>query len=202
MFKGRIAALTTLAVLGILGFALADKWQPYQFGENETYEYKVTSHDGDEKTEGFFGISIKPTGEKDENDEDLVEVTYTTRGKLPKSQLGEQTAFGFWGAQGISLGFVAMNPAYSMFIQQMDLAVGEKMSLFGAGMVKCVKKETVGGREGFVCQLFTNTGEDGKEILAAEWTIDPELAMPIRSRTYDNGTLTAEMELVKYVAGK
>ena len=37
------------------------------------------------------------------------------------------------------------------------------MSLFGAGFIKVTKKETVGGRTGFACELYTK--QDDKEQL-------------------------------------
>ena len=78
----------------------------------------------------------------------------------------------------------------------MDLKVGEKMNFFGAGIVKVIGKEKIAGREGFVCQLFQ---ADEEEKMMAEWVIDPELALPLRSKIFEDGELQGQIELVKYV---
>ena len=77
-----------------------------------------------------------------------------------------------------------------------ELKEGEKMSLFGAGTVKVTGKETVGGRTGFVCQYFQKTGDE--EELIWEWTVDPELALPIKSIVHDGGRETSRAELTAY----
>ncbi len=70
------------------------------------------------------------------------------------------------------------------------------MSLFGAGVIKVVKKETVGGRTGFLCELYTK--QDEKDQLTWTWTVDPALALPIRSVTLEGGKEKYRMELVSY----
>jgi len=70
------------------------------------------------------------------------------------------------------------------------------MSLFGAGVIKVTKKETVGGRTGLICELYTK--QDDKEQLTWVCTVDPALALPIRSITFEGGKEKYRMELVSY----
>jgi hypothetical protein len=55
--------------------------------------------------------------------------------------------------------------------------------------------EEMAGRSGFVCQLFDSEEEDK---MLAEWVIDPELALPLRSKTYGDDGIEGEIELLKY----
>ena len=93
-----------------------------------------------------------------------------------------------------------MNPMFMMFIgpvfADLDWDVGERVSLMGLGRKTITGLETSAGREGYVPQF--ETGQGGHRELAAEWVIDPALAMPLRSRNYDRGELTIESVLVAY----
>lgn len=193
--------LLAAALLGAVAvpFALADKWEPYKFQAPERYDYRVETKQGEETVEIFYTIELKDSGKKNPAGEPLTEVAYTTRHLVPSAQLGQETALGSMGmASGGYLAIFLMNPFYSMIFQQMDLAVGEKMSLFGAGTVKVTEETTVGGRKGFVCQFFQPNSETGKEVMAAEWVVDPKLALPLRSRMYEQGAVAHTMELVSY----
>jgi len=187
-----IVLLIGLFLFGIGQLGWAEKWEPYQFRGNERFEYKILWEEDEEKGEVIYILDIKES----EKDEEVFEVTYTTKGTLAKDELGPETAFGIWGVYGISLNMLVINPAYGFFFSQMDLKVGEKMSFFGAGIVKVIGKEKIAGREGFVCQLFQADEED--KILA-EWIIDPELALPLRSKIFEDNELQGQIELIKYV---
>lgn len=189
--KFGFAVLIFLFMAGTWQIGLAQKWQPYQFKGDERFEYKVIWED-DGKKEATYILDIKRTEEKTEEGEEIFEVSYTTIGKLPKDELGEQAAFGLWGAYGISLPMIFLNPMYGVFFSQLDLKVGEKMSFFGAGIVKVIEKEKVAGREGLVCQLFS------EDKLTAEWTIDPTLALPLRSKLFEDEKVESQIELIKY----
>jgi len=179
--------------LGQLGWA--QKWQPYQFKGNERFEYKIIWNENEEPVEITYILDIKIDPEKSQKGEEVYEVSYTTKGTLTKDKLGQETAFGLGGAYGISLNMLVINPAYGFFFSQMDLKVGEKMSFFGAGIIKVTAMEEIVGRSGFVCQLFSPEEED--KILA-EWVIDPELALPLRSKTYGEEGIEGEIELLNY----
>lgn len=187
-----VAVLSGLFLAGIWQIASAKQWQPYQFKGDERYEYKITWEEDEEKTEAIYIMDIKRSGEKNEEGKEILEVSYTTKGKLSEDELGEQAAFGLWGVYGISLPMLFLNPMYGVFFGQMDLKAGEKMSLFGMGVIKVTGKAEVGGREGFVCQLFQ------EDELMTEWTIDPDLAMPIQSKLYEDGRPQHQIELMKY----
>lgn len=190
--------LIAVAAAGALSIplALADKWEPNHFLSNERYEYQVKTKQGDAFVESGYVMEIRPSDRKTGEGEEMVQVSYTTRHLVSKSELGQGTALGSIAAAGWMSAFVA-NPWYAMVFQQLELTVGEKMSLFGAGTVKVIGKETIAGREGFVCQFF-QPNEEKKDVLAFEWVVDPKLAMPLRSRTYDNGELSSEMTLTAY----
>ena len=170
----------------------AAKWEPYQFKDNEKYEFKIISMEDGKQNEAYYGLEMR----KSSKNADMVEVTYTTRGEVPASELGAETAFGLWNVYGMSLGMAFLNPAYSFFFAQLDLVEGGNMNFYGAGTVKVTGKETVGGREGFLCKL-TQPG-DGGDQLVTEWTIDPALALPIKSIIYDEGQVQSKVELIKY----
>ena len=185
-------AVLLLAAVVVTSTASAAKWEPYQFKGNEKYEYKISTKDGSTLKEAFYGLEIK----KSAKGGDAYEVTYTTRGEIAADELGAETAFGLWSVYGMSLGMAFINPAYSFFFTQLDLAVGGNMNFYGAGTVNVTAKETVGGREGFVCKLI-QTAEGANELLT-EWTIDPALALPIKSILYDDGEVQSKIELIKY----
>lgn len=188
--------LAVLLAIGAWQVALAEKWQPYQFNGDERFEYRVIWAEDEEQKEATYILDIKKSGKKTEEGEDIFEVSYITRGMLRKEDLGAESAFGLWGAYGISLNVFVLNPTYAFFFSQMELKVGEKMSFFGAGTIKVTGKEKVAKREGFVCQLFQS--EDDGEELIAEWTIDPKLALPLRSKVFEEGKVQGQVELIKY----
>jgi len=191
-----IVLLIGLLLSGIGQVVWAEKWQPYQFRGNERFEYKILLEEDEEKGEATYILDIKESSEKSASGEEVFEVTYTTKGTLTKDELGPETAFGLWGSYGISLNMLVINPAYAFFFGQMDLKVGEKMNFFGAGIIKVIGKEKIVGREGFVCQLFQADEEDK---MLAEWVIDPELALPLRSKIFEDNVLQGQIELLEYM---
>ena len=182
----------SLFLLGIGQVAWAEKWEPFQFRGNERFEYKILLEEDEQEGEIIYILDIKES----KKDEDVFEVTYTTKGTLRKDKLGPEAAFGLWGVYGISLNMLVINPAYGFFFSQMDLKVGEKMNFMGAGIIKIIGKEKIAGREGFVCQLFQADEEDK---MVAEWVIDPELALPLRSKVFEDDELQGQIELIKYM---
>lgn len=164
------------------------KWKPYQFKGNDRYEYKMVMLEGDEKRESGYVLEVKKKGPED------WEISTTVRNGAKVAQVGADQILGSFGA--MSPVIFLMNPLYGAFIEQVDLKEGEKMSLFGAGVIKVGAKETVGGRSGFNCKLYTKM--DDKDVLTWEWTVDLELALPIRSITYENGKEKTRVELVSY----
>ena len=187
-----IVVLIGLFLSGIGQLGWAEKWQLGQFKGDERFEYKILWGEDEEKGEVIYILDIK----KSKKDEEIFEVTYTTKGTLAKDELGLETAFGLWGVYGISLSMLVINPYYTFVFSQMDLKVGEKMNFFGVGIVKIVGKEKIAGREGFVCQFFQADEEDK---IIAEWVIDPGLALPLRSKLFEGNKLEAQIELVKYI---
>ncbi len=187
-----IVLLIGLFLFNVVQLGWAEKWQLGQFKGDERFEYKVLWGEDEEKEEVVYILDIK----KSKKDEEVFEVTYTTKGTLTKDELGLETAFGLWGVYGISLSMLLINPYYTFVFSQMDLKVGEKMNFFGVGIVKVVGKEKIAGREGFVCQFFQADEEDK---IIAEWVIDPVLALPLRSKLFEGNKLEAQIELVKYV---
>ena len=187
-----MVVLAGLFLVGTWQTVLAKKWQPYQFKGNERFEYEVITCEDEEEKQVLYILDIKKL------EEDTFEVTYTTKGTLKREELGvgTGTAYGLWDFCGISLSGLILNPLYSMYFQEMDLEVGEKMSCYGIGLIKVTGKEKIAGREGFVCQLFQTM--DDEEELVAEWIVDPELALPLRSRVFSEKKVEGQIELIKY----
>ena len=180
-------ALALLALSGAEGLAQdGKKWKPFQFAGNERFDYKVTQIDNEEKKETGFGLDLRKKGE------DQFDVTWSNRSAVKKDQGAEIVM----GGGGFMTGLVLFNPGFSAFFEQVELKEGEKMSILGAGVIKVGKKETVGGRSGFPCTLFTK--QEDKDVATFQWTIDPDLALPIRSVTYENGVEKFRAELVSY----
>ena len=187
-----IVVLIGLFLFSVVQLGWAEKWQFGQFEGDERFEFKILWGEDEEKGEVIYILDIK----KSKKGEEVFEVTYTTKGTLTKDELGLETAFGLWGVYGISLSMLVINPYYTFVFSQMDLKVGEKMNFFGVGIVKVVGKEKIAGREGFVCQLFQADEEDK---MIAEWIIDPDLALPLRSKIFEDNELQGQIELVKYI---
>jgi hypothetical protein len=190
----RHARLLAFALVLLPGVAVAreqegKKWKPYQFVGNERYEYKVVMLDGEEKKESVFILDVRKKGEED------WDVTTSYRNTMKKSVQGAELLMGGMG-MGLSPALFLMNPLFGAFLEQVELKEGEKMSLFGAGVIKVTKKETVGGRTGLLCELYTK--QDDKEQLTWACTVDPELALPIRSVTFEGGKEKYRMDLVGY----
>ncbi|MBC7189121.1 hypothetical protein H5U35_02745, partial [Candidatus Aerophobetes bacterium] len=154
----------------------AVKWQAFNFKGNEKFEYEVGWGSDTFKKKAFYTLEIRKTGR--EEGEDIFEVTYITKGKLKKSELGPETAFGLWSAYGISLNVLMLNPAYAFFFSQLDLKVGEKISFYGAGVVEISGKMKIAGIDGFICQFFEVV--EGQKKLMAEWVINPQLPLPLK----------------------
>lgn len=164
-----------ITIISLMAMPLqAQKWEKHgKFKGNEHFEYKIITTDGDEQKEIIYILDLKKAT-------DGYDVSYTTKGKISQDQLGMEAAFGLWGFYGISLHAIILNPMTLMYFQQLDLKVGEKMSLFGAGVVKVTGKETVGGKEGFVCEFWQT--QDDEDKLISTTTVNPDLPLPIRSK--------------------
>lgn len=165
----------------------AKKWKPFQFAGNERYEYKMVSLEGDERKEMGFILDIRKKGAED------WEVTWSVKSTMKKTQSAE-VLVGGWA--GLSPSLVLMNPIFGAFLEQVELKEGEKMSLLGAGVVKVTKKETVGDRTGFACELYTK--QEDKDVLTWTCTIDPALGLPIRSIVYEEEKEKLRMDLISY----
>jgi hypothetical protein len=166
------------------------KWKPYEFRGDERYEYELTMEDGSgaPKQTGFLLDIRKRSGEE-------FEVTWSVRSLVTREELSQQSLLETWASTVPAAAI--LTPVYAMFADQLELREGEKMSVMGAGTVKVVGKERIGERTGFVCQ-FSSKPDGGEEVLTWEWTIDPELALPIKSIVYENGKEQSRAELVEY----
>jgi len=195
-----IVVLVGLFLLEIGQVVWAEKWEPYQFKGNEYFEYKILLEEDEQEEEAIYILDIKESSEKSTSGEQVFEVSYTIKGTFTKDELSPDKAFGLWGVFGISLNMLVVNPYYVFFFSQMDLKVGEEMNFFGAGIIKVIGKEKIAGREGFICQLFQADEEDE---MIAEWVIDPDLALPLKSKMFkfmdDELQGQGQIELIKYV---
>lgn len=173
--------------LALLAAQDGKKWKPFQFAGNERFEYKLVQTEEEGKKESGFGLDLRKKGE------DQFEVTWSNRNVMKKDQ-GMEIIMG--GGAGMMPALVLFNPGFVGFFEQVELKAGEKMSILGAGVIKVGAKETIGGRSGFPCTLFTK--QDDKEVAAFQWTIDPDLGLPIRSITYEEGKEKIRAELLSY----
>lgn len=191
---------TILALAALLAAQpLAAVWTPMQFQRAERYDFVVSGTDLEDMGALSFSLDIRDEGVDEETGESLFAVTYSTTGVLTGSELAEGTAFGLLGAGGVSLTLLIVSPMTTMFFATAEFEVGHTTDLYGAGRIEVVATEEIAGREGFVCRLYVNDG--GEDRLASEVVIDPDLALPLRSVTYDGaGAETARFDLVGYAA--
>jgi len=189
MRKGRQVVLTLLVLVFVLSLGTGvygETWTPFAFEVNESFRYAVQWKDGD-MNNAIYELTI------DEGEGGNYKVKYSTEYNISPAELSSQMLFGFWGAYGPSLAFLFLNPMYEMLFSQLELQVGEKMSMYGQGVMEVVGTETIAGRNGYVC-MYTGPEDE----LLAEWVIDPDLALPLRSRMYEDGEMMGQIELLDY----
>lgn len=179
MSKRGFAIVLIWGIISSMALSLqAQKWEKQgKFDGNEHFEYKITTKERGKERELTYILDLKKAG-------DGYEASYTTKGKIAKDQLGMQAAFGLVGLYGISLNAIVLNPMTTVYFQQLNLSEGEKMSFYGAGLVKVTGKETVSGQEGYICEFYQTQGEEEK--LISTITVNPQLPLPIRSKLKDS----------------
>ena len=197
-----LTAAAPLLLAGLLGAAApglvraAQGWKPWQFGTNEHYEFTIHDHTNPEAKPVGVVLDLRPAGAS-EGGEELVTVSYTTATDVPASELGPQTAFGGAAGMGMGLGLMLINPMIVAFMDQVTLEVGEKMALFGAGRIEVTAREEIAGVEGFVCR-YLGPKEQGEPLLG-EWVVHPDVAIPLRSVTYDaQGKKAQEIVMTRF----
>lgn len=197
MSSRRLSVLVSLVfVLAVSGaVALAGGWQPYGFKEAASYKYRIANHAGGETTELVYTLALQPT-DKTVNGQKLWKVATTNERFVPEGELEAAGIFGLDSVLGVLPTLMLGHPLFSSMVGEMELKVGEKMSFFGAGRAEVVGKEKVAGVEGFVCHLFMK--QDDGEQKVAELVVNPDLPLPLRSRTFEDGELRFEMELIEY----
>ncbi len=180
----------------ILSIDVGATWQPFQFKADERYDMKATINQFGKIEETTFILELKETDQVNADGEPLSEVSFTTKNLVALGSFNEEESMNLMSNYGMSLTLLVMNPMYSFIFDDLDLLVGEKMSLYGAGIVKVTTTENISGRQGYVCQLYIE--QDGEDILNSEWVIDPELAIPLRSRVFEEGGYCVELLVTDY----
>ena len=162
-------------------------WEPFEFRGNESYSFEVTWQGSEGEESSLYEFRIL------EDNDGGYTVRFISEVKLSSSdELTGDLVYGAWSGYGVPIGYLLVNPVYSMMFGELDLKVGERMSFYGQGKMEVVDTETVASRKGFLCKL---TGEEG---LMGEWVIDPDLALPLRSKMYEPSGFDGAVELVKY----
>lgn len=201
-----------LLLLAVLGVASAQGWKPYDFHQDERYEFRIVKYEQDGweddawsiprivARESGYTVEIRRTDMENEYGEPIFEVKAITTTRLAQEDLGNQISGGMLGYNTYVDFTNVLNPFYFLFLAdffiETEWEVGERMSLLGLGRVSIVAEESMGGRSGFVLRL--ESGDAGSRTIAAEWIIDPELAMPIGARSYSDGEVRAELILDAY----
>lgn len=186
-------ATTLLALVLAIPGALAASWEPYTFSQPELYEFEVNTPG--QPSSGYI-LDIRDTATTNDNGEALFEVLYTTRSLVTADEVGG-SMMGFGGGGMLMAGLSSM---YMMFLipalSDMDMEVGERMSLMGMGRVTVAGIEEVAGVTGYALKLETKSDEEYE--LVTEWVINLDMPMPLVTRSYENGELTSETVLVRY----
>jgi hypothetical protein len=182
-----------LALLLVLGSTLAASWEPYTFSQPEMYEFQINVPG--QPSSGYI-LDIRDAAAVNDRGETLYEVLYTTRSLVTADEVGS-SMMGFGGGSFMMAG---LNSMYMMFLipalSDMDLEVGERMSLMGMGRVTVAAIEEVAGQTGYALRLETRSDEEYE--LVSEWVINLDLPLPLVTRSYENGELTSETVLVRY----
>lgn len=181
--------LAMLLVVGLAAAAVADTWTPNDFKGPAFYKYKVTQVDEDKVF--TCALDIQASAQEGKYD-----VTTSVTTQMDASDL---EGGGIWGTSSV-LGVVPLmmlgNPMFAGLFGEVDLTVGSKRDMYGMAVMEVVGKETLAGVEGYRCELRMKDGD--KMVKQAELTVHPDLALPMRSRVYDDGKLTFEMLLLEY----
>jgi len=190
-----------LLVLGAILFttgalAFAGKWKPYEFNGAASYKYRITTYEDGGQKDLLFGFDLEPSTTKNAAGETQWRVTTTTQSLMNEDELKGAALFGVSPVLSMAPAMMLGNPMFGGLIGEMELEVGEKMSFFGMGKAVVTKKETVGGIEGYVCELYMKQDEGERKV--AELVVHPDLAFPLRSRVYDEDQLQFQMELLEY----
>jgi len=186
----RALALCLTLVLGFAVVATADTWTPYEFKGPAFYKYRIVQH-GSDAVEVVYSLDVEQSELPGK-----YQVTSTVRSVMDEKDLKGGAVFGASPILTMAPMLMLGNPMFSGLISQMDLAVGTKRDLFGAGYAEVVAMETLAGVEGFRCELYLKEGE--KTVKQAEITVHPDLALPLKSRVYDDGEIQFEMTLLEY----
>lgn len=181
-----------LALVLVIPAALAASWDPYAFSQPELYEFEINTPG--EPSSGYI-LDIRDAGVTDEYGEALYEVLYTTRSLVTADEVGG-SMMGFGGG----LMMAGLNSMYMMFLvpalSDMDMEVGERMSLMGMGRVTVAGIEEIAGVTGYALKLETKSDEEYE--LVTEWVINLDMPLPLVTRSYENGELASETVLVRY----
>ncbi|MBS3792748.1 hypothetical protein KGY77_08910 [Candidatus Bipolaricaulota bacterium] len=180
-----LLVIVALVFTGVSSYGAT--WEPFEFRGNESYSFEVTWQGSEGEESSIYEFRIL------EDKDGGYTVRFISEVKLSSSdELTGDLVYGAWSGYGVPIGYLLVNPIYSMMFGELDLKVGEKMSFYGQGKMEVVGTETVAGRRGFLCKL---TGDEG---LMGEWVIDPDLALPLRSKMYEPSGFDGAVELVKY----
>lgn len=194
-----LAWMVALMALFLGSSALAKTWQPEFSETGERFEFVTTGPEGEVTR---YVLEIRATGETSPDGEPLFLVSTTNTNTVTRSALDDSAGASMgMGLNLLSLGAGGLtNPMVMMFLMPFfadaELEVGERMSLMGMGRVSVTGMETVAGREGFVVELEMGQGDERE--LTAVLVIDPELALPLVNRYYEDGELSSEMTLERY----
>mgnify|MGYP006282228043 CR=1 FL=1 len=180
-----ILVIAALVFTGVSSYGAT--WEPFEFRGNESYSFRVTweGYEGEESS--IYELQIL------EESDGGYTVRFISETRLDSSdELSSDLVYGSWSGHAVPVGYMLVNPMYGMMFSELEMKVGEKMSFYGQGKMEVVGTEKVAGREGYLCKL---TGDEG---LMGEWVIDPDLALPLRSKMYEASGLDGAVELVKY----
>ncbi|MCF7890062.1 hypothetical protein K9M78_02475 [Candidatus Bipolaricaulota bacterium] len=179
--------LVTVALVFTVVNSYGATWEPFQFRGNERYSFEVTWEGSEGEESSIYEFQII------EDNDGGYTARFISEVKLSSSdELTGDLVYGSWSGYGVPIGYLLVNPVYSMMFGELDLKVGEKMSFYGQGRMEVVGTETVAGRKGFLCKLTDDEG------LLGEWVIDPDLALPLRSKMYESSGFDGAVELVEY----
>lgn len=175
----------------------AEAWTPYQFQRAETYAYTMSVVEADPAnsiSDLRMVLDIRELAPDPETGEAFYDFSFTTTSTLSASDL--QDGFSSVASMGGVYSMLAVAPMAIMFLGMAELEVGHTTDLFGAGRLEVPGKETIAGREGYLVRMIMV--EEGEEALVSEMVIDPELALPLRSVTYEDGAPAMVFELTSY----
>jgi len=195
----RLLPVLAVTVLALPSFSQAGKWKPGKQVRAMAYTMQVTSYDRRGTAKSMtMSLDLMATDKVDAKGKPMWKVKTSHEFLAEERSLqGAHMAFGMYNSALAGYSAAGMQAVmYQQFLGQLELAEGEKMTVFGGMLMKVMGKETIAGIEGFVVNIYRTQNE--QEILLAELVLNADIPVALRSRQYNKDKLQSEAVLQNF----